>query len=331
MFALRVVERIPPDIHMVQFDPAGGTRIGGGALSQAVPHGGSAIAPYVYRDGFIFNGWSRSYANVTHDIVVRALWKNADSVTVVPPIGTVIMEGHFVDGDVFTQYSHMPMIYYIEAHGAQLESVKVDDDLLTPRTQFVATAGTQDGTVAIHLKASYLNSLTVGTHTLRVNFRHGVYSNAQLTVAAYTNPFYDVARNDWFFEGVQAMNASGLLQGISGTQFGPQTHMSRGMVVTLLYRFSGEPGVAGFRNPFPDVAPRQYYTDAVVWAAANGIVTGHPSGLFAPHDEMTHEQFAAVLYRYQNALGSVPRDILMDREYNDFNQINSYARAAVTS
>jgi len=105
--------------------------------------------------------------------------------------------------------------------------------------------------------------------------------------------------------------------------------MTRGTVVTLLYKFTGEPSVAGFNNPFPDVAAGQYYTNAVIWAATNGIVTGYDTGLFAPQDLMTREQFAVVLFRYQNALGNTAMDILMDRSYSDFSQISNYAQSAV--
>ena len=125
------------------------------------------------------------------------------------------------------------------------------------------------------------------------------------------------------------MNASELLLGVTAARFDPYSPMTRGMVVTLLYRFAGEPSIVGFRNPFPDVAAAQYYTNAVMWASANGIVTGHETGLFAPNELMTREQFAAVLYRYQNALGSQTLDILMDYEFSDFSSIALYARAAV--
>ena len=321
---------ITPQIYNVIFNLNGGVRVGGGALSQAVPTGGAAVEPYVFRQGYIFIGWDVPFNNVQQNITTTARWtSDPGTIPIVPPIANIV-EGHFVgDRNTFMQYSHMPLIYYANRHVATFVSVELDGRILATGTHYIATTGKEADTTAIHLKASYLNTLAIGSHTLRVNFRDGIYVEAPFTVTAYVNTFNDVSVGNWFFEGVRAMNASELLRGVSYTQFNPQAYMTRGMVVTLLYRFAGEPSVAGFRNPFPDVAAGQYYTNAVIWAAANGIVTGHDNGLFTPNNMMTREQFAAVLYRYQNALGSVTMDILMDLEYSDFNQISSFARGPV--
>ena len=324
---------ITPEVARVEFNLNGGIRVGGGALVQAVPIRGAAVEPYVFRPGYIFIEWDRSFNYVTYDIRVTARWMaEADIgwITVVPPIYNVI-EGHFVDGrDTFTRSCHIALIYYAAHHIAELVNVVVDGRVLTAGVHYIATTGTMTATTAIHLKASYLNTLALGTHSLSVNFRGDVHADTQFTVLAYTNPFYDVYSGNWFYRGVAAMNASGLMQGVSAAQFDPYANMTRGMVVTLLYRFAGEPSIAGFRNPFPDVAALQYYTDAVIWAAANGIVQGHDDGRFAPHELMNHQQFATVLYRYQNALGSLTMDILMDYTYSDFDEISYFARSAVT-
>ena len=324
---------ITPEVSRVTFNLNGGVRVGGGALVQAVPTGGAAVEPYVFRQGFVFLGWDETFYNVARDLTVTAYWTPDNEVGMIeiePPIYHFV-EGSFInDRNTFVQFSHMPLIYYAERHVAEFVSVEVDGRTLTAGTHFVATAGTAPSTTAIHLKASYMNTMTLGTHTLRVYFKGDISADAQFTVAAYVNTFYDVNSSDWFYKGVEAMNASELLRGVSETQFDPYSYMTRGMVVTLLYRFTGEPSVTGFRNPFPDVYAGQYYADAIIWAAANGIVLGYDNGMFAPHDMMTHEQFAAVLYRYQSALGTIPIDVLMDRNYNDFNQIGPFAASAVT-
>jgi hypothetical protein len=323
---------IVPDVYMVQFDLAGGYRVGGGALVQAVPYGRAAVEPYVYREGYVFEGWNQPFYAVTYDMVVTAMW----SVMAVPPIATIppqqtLVPGYFVGQDTFIQHSHIPMIYYVENPILNFDYVEVDGYAITRDKQYIVTTGKAPGTTAIHLSASYLNTLAVGNHTLRVNFWDGRYSNVMLRVTAYSNPFYDVAYNMWYYEGVEAMNASGLMQGTNtaGTQFSPSGTMTRGMVVTILYRYAGMPSVAGFRNPFPDIPPGMWYTDAVIWAAANGIFTGYANGMFMPSNNITNEQFAAVLYRFQNAMGSRPMDILADRTYNDFEHIALYARSAV--
>ena len=80
------------------------------------------------------------------------------------------------------------------------------------------------------------------------------------------------------------------------------TITSRAMIVTILYRLENEPGVSG-KSPFTDVAAGQWYTNAVAWAAANGIVTGTTDTTFAPNGNITREQMAAILYRYASYKG----------------------------
>lgn len=325
---------VTPQIVRVTFNTAGGTRVGGGALVQAVATGGAASEPYVFRQGYVFMGWDTPFNNVQSDLYVTALWmpeSNIGTIPIEPPIYQFV-NGFFVGGrNAFTQTSHVPMIFYAERHWADFSHAEIDGRLLTPGSHYIATAGRETAapSTAIHLRASYLNTLSAGTHNLRVYFRGDVYAYADFIIVRYYNNFYDVSANDWFYAGVGAMNASELLRGVSDTHFDPYGSMTRGMVVTLLYRFAGEPPIGGLANPFPDVAYGQYYTNAVIWAAANGIVTGHDTGYFAPGDIMTNEQFAAVLYRYQDALGTTPMPVLADRTYSDFEQISLYARGAV--
>jgi len=330
------IAQLPPvtpvaNVYRVTFNLNGGVRVGGGALVQAIPMGLSAVEPYVSRSGYIFTGWDRSFNNVRGDITVMAQWtSDPGTITVAPPIAQIVT-GHWLGNkDKFIEFGHMPLVFYANSHVVNLVSVDVDGRTLTAGTQYVATAATgADATTAVFLKASYLNTLSAGAHTLTLHFKGDATATGTFTIENYTNKFLDVSPNDWFYKGVQAMNASGLLTGTNDTHFDPNASMTRGTVVTLLYKFTGEPSVAGFRNPFPDVTAGQYYTNAVIWAATNGIVTGHDTGLFAPQDLMTREQFAVVLFRYQNALGNTAMDVLMDRTYSDFSQVSAYAQSAV--
>ena len=74
------------------------------------------------------------------------------------------------------------------------------------------------------------------------------------------------------------------------------------MLTTILHRMAGSPAAAEF-SPFADVAENMWYTDAVRWAAANGVVTGY-DGRFAPDDPVTREQFATILWRYAKLPGA---------------------------
>ncbi len=108
--------------------------------------------------------------------------------------------------------------------------------------------------------------------------------------------FNDVEQSDWFYSAVKYVSEKGIMVG-TGANFEPNAATSRAMLVTILYRLEGEPEVNSV-NPFSDVADNQWYTDAVIWASENNIVSGYGDGLFGPADNITREQFAAILYRY---------------------------------
>jgi hypothetical protein len=146
-------------------------------------------------------------------------------------------------------------------------------------------------------------------------------------VAAF--PFSDVKVGDWFYEDVLYMWVNELMNGTSETLFTPNGLVTRGMVVTVLYRMEDEPDVSGSENPFNDVAEGVYYTDAVKWASANDIILGYGDGRFGPGDNITREQLAAILYRYQKFADYIPPDIAEAREFADRNSISDYAKEPV--
>jgi hypothetical protein len=110
-------------------------------------------------------------------------------------------------------------------------------------------------------------------------------------------PFVDVNVGDSFYDDVKFVYENGIMNGISATEFAPNSTLTRAMVVTILYRTEGEPEVE-FKGTFTDVEAGTWYSEAVEWAAANGIVKGYGNGNFGPTDAVTLEQLAAILNRY---------------------------------
>ena len=108
--------------------------------------------------------------------------------------------------------------------------------------------------------------------------------------------FTDVPSDAWYAEAVKYVTEQGLMNGTSENTFSPMMSMSRSMLVTVLYRLAGEPEAG--ECAFTDVADGTWYTDAVAWAAANGIVTGTTETTFAPDAAITRESLAVILYRY---------------------------------
>ena len=108
--------------------------------------------------------------------------------------------------------------------------------------------------------------------------------------------FDDVPQNIWFASGVQFAAEQGLFTGVSANEFAPYIPMTRAMLVTVLWRYAGSP--AGWENPFTDVLNGSWFTQAVAWAAENGIVNGVGNNKFEPDSNITREQMAAILFRY---------------------------------
>ena len=109
--------------------------------------------------------------------------------------------------------------------------------------------------------------------------------------------FADVAEGAWYADAVNYVYANGLMDGTSATTFAPDANMTRAMLVTILWRMEGEP-VVNYLLPFTDVDGGAWYAEAVRWAASEGIVEGVSASEFAPDDEITREQLAAILHRY---------------------------------
>jgi len=142
-------------------------------------------------------------------------------------------------------------------------------------------------------------------------------------------PFTDVMPGTWYASDVLFMWERDLMRGTSATQFSPHGRVRRGMIVTVLYRMEGEPSVAGLDNPFTDVPGGMYYTDAVIWAAANEIVLGYGGNRFGPNDDVTREQLATMLYRYQEYKDEMAPDVNPERVFADAGRISGFATEPV--
>ena len=143
-------------------------------------------------------------------------------------------------------------------------------------------------------------------------------------------PFDDVRRGDWFYDDVRYVYETGLMNGTANRIFAPSVSTTRAMIVTILWRLEGSP-VVNFAMRFRDVVQNAWYSEAVRWAAANGIVTGYSENAFGPNDNITREQLAAILHRYANYKGydvSVGEDTNI-LSFDDAQTISGYAVPAM--
>ena len=132
--------------------------------------------------------------------------------------------------------------------------------------------------------------------------------------------------NHWATADIDYAYIKGLMMGTSETHFSPDVPLTRAMLVTVLYRLEGEPAT-NRSIPFADVDMGAYYANAVSWAKQNGIVNGVTETEFAPNDNITREQIAAIMHRYAQYKGydvSVGENTNI-LSYDDFDSISEYA------
>lgn len=141
----------------------------------------------------------------------------------------------------------------------------------------------------------------------------------------WNNPFTDVYEHDWYYKSVEYVHKNSLFSGLTATQFGPNVPVTRGMLVTVLYRAEGKPEVLT-GSQFEDVAAGAYYEKAVTWAEQNGIVSGYSETFFAPDAPILREQIAAIFYRYARFKGLAVDDTdYAALDFQDAHDISSYA------
>ncbi|MBQ7938911.1 MAG: S-layer homology domain-containing protein [Clostridia bacterium] len=167
------------------------------------------------------------------------------------------------------------MTYYIAAEpGYEIDQVIVDGKDVGPVSEYTFTDVKKKHTISVTFKA-----------------------------AAWKNPFKDVSEGDPFCDAVQFVYENKLFQGISDTEFAPAMTMTRAMFVTVLWRLEGMP-VVNYLMQYEDVEAETWYTEAIRWATAEGIVEGYGDGIFGTNDPVTVQQSAVIMARYAEYTGN---------------------------
>lgn len=109
--------------------------------------------------------------------------------------------------------------------------------------------------------------------------------------------FEDVDVTQYYYKAVLWAVENGITNGTDATHFEPDTVCTRAHIVTFLYRtLKGTVGEAA-TNPFEDVPVGEWYTDAVLWAAENGVTTGTDATHFEPESTCIRSQIVTFIYR----------------------------------
>lgn len=142
-------------------------------------------------------------------------------------------------------------------------------------------------------------------------------------------PFVDVDTESEYYDDIAFVYNNGLMIGTSDLTFSPEMTLTRGMVVTILWRINGSP-VVNYAMDFTDVSPDDYYAEAVRWAQSEKIVNGIGDKLFDPDSPVTREQLAAIIYRcVQRNGGGFTGMWYFPLNYADASEISSYADEAM--
>ena len=256
--------------------------------------------------------------------------------------GTAVITATAADGSgasascTVTVSSYLPPAnpnYRITVEATQGGTVTADPTAAKAGTTVTLTPvpdrGYQVGTVAVTDRFGDAVAVTEqadGTYTFTM-------PNGQVTVtvtfAEAPLPFPDVTEGDWFYDAVRYAYETGLMDGVGDNLFAPNSQTTRAQLVTILHRLAGEPEPGG-DSGFADVETGTWYTDAVVWAAQNGIVNGVSDTEFVPGDDITREQLAAILYRYAACQGYDVSQRADLSGFGDAESISGYAQEALS-
>ena len=299
----------------VTFDSQGGSQV----PSQDITVGEPASQPDdPTRTGYRFLGW---YTAATGG----ARWDFTQPVT--------------GDQTLYAQWAYLPPAnpnYKITIGDTENGTVTVNPTAAKEGTTVTITpvpdAGYQVGTVSVTDRfgqAVAVDQQADGTYTF-------VMPDGQVTVEvtflqgeAPDLPFSDVTESDWFYDAVTYAYENGLMDGVGTGLFAPNSETTRAQLVTILHRLAGQPAPSG-DSGFSDVETGTWYTDAVAWAAQNGIVNGVSDTQFAPGDDITREQLAVILYRYATYQGYDVSQRADLSGFVDAGTISTYAQEALS-
>ncbi|MEI3523360.1 MAG: S-layer homology domain-containing protein [Anaerotignum sp.] len=240
-----------------------------------------------------------------------------------PKNGTVSVSDDWADEDQKITLTITPdkgyvvdKIEIVDAEGDKIDAKKVEDK----DDKYTFRMANCDVTVTVTFKEEGKTEDKEETTTEE--------TETEETTKPETITFTDVKESDWFYKGVSYVVENDMMNGVGNDQFAPNAPLTREMLAVVLYNMEKQPESTGV-NPFADVKADMWYTDAIVWANANGIVAGYDDSTFGLGDSITREQLATILYRYAQLKGYDVTEKADLTGYTDSTAISGYAVEAM--
>jgi len=217
-------------------------------------------------------------------------------------------------GDKMTEVLTTPLSGKTEATAISLDSeslqllegetAKLNYTISPSDAETTVSWKSSDKAVATVDQSGNVAAISEGTATITVTTENGLTAECKVTVekVPVQIPFTDVPESEWFYSAVQYAYENNIMAGTSTTTFGPNESLTRAQFAAILYRSAGSPEVT-YDSRFSDIPNGQYYSDAVIWANDMGVVHGVAEGVYAPFNNISREQMAAMMYRYAVKVG----------------------------
>ena len=223
--------------------------------------------------------------------------------------------------------SRKPSVTYYTLHfetngGSAITDMREENNTRISLTKYVPT---RQGHTFIGWYSDHNLTNQVSEVSLTKNMTVYAGWRADETPDTVANPFTDVFEKDWFYDDAMFVYKNGLMLGTSKTLLSPHGTVTRGMMATILWRMEGSLAPKG-ENSFTDVEAGMWYTDAITWAAENGIFAGYSMDKFGPDDPITREQLTAIFYRYADYKGYKLTVTGNLDKFEDADKITDYAK-----
>lgn len=315
------------------------------ATSGGQVNGGGSYAPgdtvtltAIPDSGYYFTGWTLTGVNVEDT--------SATSITFTMPEGNVVATANFAyrqtaeedkEEDNTPDSGETSKPASTPGSGETTESSE-DTTEITPSAYSTTAAAEEKVTYTIPPEADakcFVPYYLVDGR--KVYIPMSSTENGVLTFLAPVNGEYfmeerDISFSDtkghWANDYIRAASVRGLFVGIDDGRFDPDGDMTRAMFVTVLWRLAGEPDAVE-RSEFRDAVPGSYYSEALVWAAGNGLVNGYGNGIFGVNDKITREQMCVIFARFLAYLGYDDTKMAEALPFADHDVISSWAAQSV--